>query len=102
MNFLDRVGAALVHPRRALAAADAGQGGMPDALLLVLLKIVCTETQVLVIGLWTSVKVGAGAALAGLLARLMAVVGTDLLLLVGGGVAVTLCAGRKRDATRDF
>jgi 16S rRNA (cytidine1402-2'-O)-methyltransferase len=68
MAFLDRVGAALVSPRRALAAADAGEGGMPDALLLIALKILCTETQLLVVSLWSLVVVGPSAALAAIVA----------------------------------
>jgi len=100
--FVDRVGAALVAPRRALAAADAGVGGMPDALLLVLAKIICTETPLLVASLWSLVVIGPGAMFATLAARLGAVVGTDLFLLAGGGIVVTLLAGRRRDATRDF
>ena len=102
MNFVDRVGAALVEPRRALCAADAGKGGMPDALLLVLLKIVCTETPLLVASLWSLVVLGPGVALSALLARLAGVVGTDLLLLTVGGIAVFVLAGQRRDATRDF
>lgn len=102
MTFVERVGAAVTSPRSALAAAAAGRGGMPDALLLVALKIICTETRVLVVTLWMMVKVGPGPALAALSSRLSSVVGTDLLLLAGGGVVVTVFAGRRRDATRDF
>jgi hypothetical protein len=102
MNFVDRVGAALVEPRRALAAADAGRGGMPDALLLVLLKIVCAETPLLVASLWSLVVLGPGVALSALLARLAGVIGTDLLLLTVGGVFVFALAGPRREASRDF
>ena len=102
MNFVDRVGAALVEPRRALAAVDAGRGGMPDALLLVLLKVVCTETPLLVASLWSLVVLGAGVTLSALLARLAGVIGTDLLLLTVGGVAIFAFAGPRRDAARDF
>src|SRR5215475_6712949 len=102
MNFLDRVGAALVEPRRALAAADAGRGGMPDALLLVLLKVVCTETPLVVASLWSLVVLGPGVALSALLARLAGVIGTDLLLLTVGGVFIFALAGRRREAARDF
>lgn len=102
MNFALRVGAALVEPRRALAAADAGRGGMPDALLLVLLKVVCTETPLLVASLWSLVVLGPGVALSALLARLAGVIGTDLLLLTVGGVAIFVFAGPRRDAARDF
>jgi hypothetical protein len=102
MSFIDRVGTALVAPRRALAAADAGRGGMPDALLLVLLKVVCTETPLLVASLWSLVVLGPGVALSALLARLAGVIGTDLLLLTVGGVAIFAFAGPRRDATRDF
>src|SRR5215470_12641956 len=102
MMFVDRVGSALVAPRRALVAADAGQGGMPDALLLVLLKVVCTETSLVVASLWSLVVLGPGVALSALLARLAGVIGTDLLLLTVGGVAIFACAGPRRDAARDF
>src|SRR5215470_8894267 len=102
MMFVDRVGSALVAPRRALVAADAGRGGMPDALLLLLLKVVCTETPLLVASFWSLVVLGPGVALSALLARLGSVVGTDLLLLTLAGAAIFIFAGPRRDAPRDF
>jgi hypothetical protein len=102
MGFVDRVGAALVAPRRALADAEAGRGGLPDAVLLLVLKLVCTETQALVVGLWSFVAVGPVVALRALLAHLSGALGTDLVLLVAGGAAVTLLAGRRRNPSRDF
>jgi hypothetical protein len=102
MRFVDRIGAALVDPRRALAEADAGAGGLGDAATLLLLKVVCGETQVLVAGLWGVVVVGPAPALRALMTRVSSVLGLDLILLVLGGLAVTLLAGRRRSASRDF
>jgi hypothetical protein len=102
LAFVDRLGAALVAPGRALAAAERGDGGMADALTLILLKVVCTETPLLVASLWSLVVLGPSVALRTLSARLAGVVGADLILLVVGGILVTVAAGRRRDGARDF
>ena len=102
MGFIDRVGAALVAPRRALAAAEGGRGGLPDAVLLLVLKLLCFETQALVVGLWSFVAVGPGVALRALVAHVSTALGTDLVLLVAAGAVVTVLAGRRRNPARDF
>src|SRR5262245_52915368 len=102
MRFVDRIGAALVSPRRALEAADRGEGGMPDAMWLLILKIVCTETPLLFSALWGVVVRGPQAVIAALLAHLGTVLGWDLILLALAGFAITIGAGARRDMTRDF
>src|SRR5262249_33438135 len=102
MGFVDRVGAALVAPRRALATVEGGRGGLPDAVLLLVLKLLSFETQALVVGLWSFVAVGPGVAFRALIAHVSTALGTDLVLLVAGGAAVTVLAGRRRNPSRDF
>jgi hypothetical protein len=102
VRFVERVGAALVAPRAALAQAETGYGGLADAALLLALKVVCIETPSLIAALWSFVLVGPGLALRALLARLSEAIGVDLVLLVAGGALVTLAAGARRNPARDF
>ncbi len=105
IGFVDRVGRALVSPRRALAGADAGRRdapGAPDALLLVLLKLVCGEARFFVAAARAIPRFGIGVAWNAFTARLQAAIGMDLVLILAGGLAVTLLAGRKRSPARDF
>jgi hypothetical protein len=102
-RFADRIGRALVAPRRALADADHGDGGgAPDALVLLLLKVLCGEARFLVAAVWTLIVVGPGPAMSALAMQLSATIGLDLILILGGGVLITLAAGRRRAPSRDF
>jgi hypothetical protein len=105
MSFAERIGAALVAPRRALAAADAPDGAGragTDAALLLLYTVLALHTRDVVVGAWLvgseGVSVGLGA-LASLVGRS---VGTDLVFLLAAGALVTVAAGRRRSLGRDF
>jgi hypothetical protein len=102
LGFSDRVGRALVAPRAALAAADRGEGGASDALVLLGLKVLCTELRFLVAAAWALVVVGPAAAGGALVTRLSSVLGVDLIVIFGGALLVTLAAGRRRAVGRDF
>jgi thiol-disulfide isomerase/thioredoxin len=102
VGLAGRVGAAIVSPRAALEAADRGEGGSPDALRLLLLKFVSTETRTIVAALWTAMVNGVSVGLPPLLGRLSAAVGVDLLMILVAGVIITVAAGRKRSPSRDF
>lgn len=104
-SFVERIGAALVAPRAALAAADepeaAGRTGT-DAALLLLFTVLALHTKQVVIAVWLaatdSVSSGAGA-LVSLIGRS---VGTDLVFILVAGLLVTIAAGRRRSIGRDF
>ncbi len=102
MGLARRAGAAIVAPRLALAAADRGDGGAPDALRLLLLKFVAAETRTIVAALWATLVNGPSVGLPPLLARVSAAVGTDLLMILIAGLVITVAAGRKRSPSRDF
>jgi hypothetical protein len=104
-SFVERVGAALVAPRAALAEADephsAGTAGS-DVAALIGLVFAATYTREIVIAVWLgaveSIRVGAQA-LAGTLARAVA---WDLAVLFIAAFALTVTAGGKRAMGRDF
>ncbi len=99
-----RVGLAVIAPRRAFEISDAahGRAGLSDVATLLLLKFVCVEVRALVAVAWTMVTVGFMPGLGALGPRLQAALGLDLIVVFGGGVLVTLAAGRKRRPSRDF
>lgn len=102
MSFVDRVGAALVSPRAALAETDRGVGGSADVFKLLLLKFVCAEAKAIVAAFWTMAVVGVGDGFTTLLNRLAEAVGSDLVLILVGAVVVIAAAGKKRSPGRDF
>jgi hypothetical protein len=102
VKWVDRLGAALLAPKKAFAEADAGRGGAPDAALLLALAFVCAELRVLVQAIWTALVVGLGAGLSLLLGRLLDFAGDALVVWGLSGLAITLAAGRKRSPSRDF
>lgn len=106
MTFTDRIGLALVAPRRAFAASDAAAGrpgGLGDAFLLLGLKFLVTEVKTIVAALWLLVVRGEPLRVLTILAgRMQAAIGTDVLLILVGGVIVTVAAGARRQASRDL
>jgi hypothetical protein len=99
-----RVGLALVAPARAFQLADDadGRAGLGDVATLLFLKFVATEAKAIVVALWTMVSVGILPGLGALGPRVLAAIGLDLLLVFGGGLVVTVLAGRGRRPSRDF
>lgn len=102
MGFLERVGAALVAPRHALAIADTGRGGAGDLAILLALDFLATETRAIVAALWTIVVASPMAGLQALLAHMNSALGEDLVLWLGAGVLITVLAGGRRSPGRDF
>lgn len=110
-RLVERLGAALVAPPRALAAAeasadaDAGRAAAKtgsDATLLIALGVVAASTREVVAALWLlaagSVMDGLGL-LVGILAQAAAM---DLAFLFVAGLVITIAAGRKRSFGRDL
>jgi peroxiredoxin len=110
-RLVERVGAALVAPRRALVAAeaaanaDAGRAAArtgSDAALLIGLSAVAASTREVLAALWLlaagSVMDGLGL-LVGILAQAAAM---DLAFLFVAGLVITILAGRKRSLGRDL
>jgi uncharacterized membrane protein YphA (DoxX/SURF4 family) len=101
MSFLDRIGAAIVDPRRALATADRERKASGDTLVLLGLKVLCADLPALVAATMTFLLIGAGAGLQALLHALDEALRTDIVILVGALLVITVGAGRRRDWARD-
>jgi hypothetical protein len=99
---VDRLGAALVAPKKAFAEADGGRGGATDAAGLLALAFVSAELPIVVQAIWTALAAGLGAGLSLLLGRLLDFAGDALVVWGLSGLAITLAAGRKRSPSRDF
>jgi len=99
-----RLGLALIAPRRAFELAEAARGraGLTDVATLLLIKYVCVEARSFIFALWTIVQVGFLPGLGALGPSLQRALGLDLIVVFGGGVLVTLAAGKKRHLSRDF
>lgn len=101
----DRIGAALVAPRRALAAADdeaaAGRAGS-DLAALIVLGFVAAHLRELVAAAWLGWSHGVGIGLGAFVNALSRAIATDVLVLFGAGLLLTLVAGRARAPGRDF
>jgi hypothetical protein len=104
-TWLERLGAALVMPARAMAASDTsgGSGRAPaDLAVLILAGFMASRLPRLVKAGWLAAD---GAAMDGahmLLADLSAQLMAPLLFVVIGGVALTIAAGRRRSLAADF
>ncbi|GAB4517350.1 MAG: hypothetical protein Tsb0020_35940 [Haliangiales bacterium] len=105
-GFIERIGAALLAPREAVAAADekaASEGRTgSDVALLIGLVFAAVYTHVVVAAVWLAVDesfVNALVVLFGALARNAA---NDLAFVFIAGVALTLAAGRRRSFGRDI
>jgi len=104
-NFVDRIGAALAAPRRALTVADteeaAGKAGS-DAALLILLSFVAVHTSEVVVAGWLTKTEGIRVGLTAVAGSLSRSLGIQLVVLFAAGVSLTLAAGRRRSLGRDF
>lgn len=104
-SFVERIGAAVAAPRRALAAADAEEaagktGG--DVALLILISVLAVNTRAVVAAVWLAAVDGVRIAVSALMGTLTAALTTDLVFLFGAGVVVTVLAGKRRSIGRDF
>lgn len=104
-SFIDRIGAALVAPRAALAAADAqdaaGRTGT-DAAVLLLFGVFAVHTTQVAVSIWLGVADSIASGLSALVALIGRSVGTDLVFILVAGVVVTAAAGKRRSMGRDF
>ena len=104
-GWMERLGAALVAPTRALAASDseAGAGRAPaDLAVLVLAGFMAVSLPRLVKAGWLVVE---GAAMDGvhmILADLSGALMAPLVFVVVAGAALTVLAGRHRSTAADF
>jgi len=103
--WMERLGAALVAPARALAASEtgAGSGRAPaDLAVLILAAFMASRVPRLVKAGWLVVD---GAGLDGvhmLLAELSGTLMAPLLFVVAGGIVVSVLAGQRRSMAADF
>lgn len=104
-GFIERIGAALLAPRQALAAADApqasGKAGS-DAAWLIALAFLVTHTREVVLSVWLFAVEGLMVGLTTLMGSLGRAVTMDLAFLFVAGIALTILAGSKRAVNRDF
>lgn len=104
-GWVERLGAALVAPTRALAASETsdGSGRAPaDLAVLILAAFMATRLPLLVKVGWL---VSDGTGMDGvhlLLADLSGALMAPLLFVVVAGMAVTILAGRRRSTASDF
>jgi hypothetical protein len=104
-NLLERLGAALAAPGRALALAEtpAGSGHAPaDLALLLLAGFAATHVVALTRAGWLAVDGSAMDAVRMVLSDLSAALFAPILFVLVGGVAVTVLAGHRRAPAADF
>ena len=104
-RWMDRIGAALVAPRAALRASDGpeGQGrASSDITTLLLLTIAAIETELFVTVGWMVADGEYSGALTVLVTGAQKHLIMPIILLIGGGLALTLLAGKRRSTSRDF
>ena len=105
VGLLERLGAALAAPTRALAAAETpdGSGRAPaDLALLLLAGFMATHVVALTRAGWLVVDGAAMDAVRMILSDLSATLFAPILFVLIGGVAVTVLAGHRRAPAADF
>lgn len=104
-GFIERIGAALVAPRQALAEADepdaAGRAGS-DIAALIGLVFLATHTREIVYAMWVGAAESVRAGVLGLAGALSRAIAMDLAALFIAAFGLTIAAGRKRAMGRDF
>ncbi len=93
MSFADRIGGVLVAPRRTLGAVAAGEGGLRDVTLLLLLRLVAGETVQLAKGIAAMPSLGFAEGAREMLRAAMAILPDAIGMLIGA-VVMALFAGR--------
>lgn len=104
-SLLERLGAALAAPTRALAAAEApaGSGRAPaDLALLLLAGFAATHVVALTRAGWLVVDGAAMDAVRMILSDLSATLFAPIVFVLIGGVAITVLAGHRRAPAADF
>jgi hypothetical protein len=104
-GWIERLGAALAAPTRALAASEtsAGTGRAPADLAVLILAAFMASHLPLLVKIGWLVKDGTGMdGVHLLLADLSAALMTPLLFVVVAGIAVTVLAGQRRQTASDF
>lgn len=105
VGFIERLGAALLTPRNALAEADeldaAGRAGT-DLAALIGLVFLATHTREITYAIWVGAAESLRAGAVGLAGALSRAVAMDLALLFIAAFALTITAGKKRAMGRDF
>ena len=102
-HFITRVGAALIAPASALAAASRHIGKTPgDAALLLMLAFVAVNTRDVVAAGWMAVDGEIAHGARTLVSNLARVASAPLVFLVAGGIGVTVFAGKRRSLGSDF
>ncbi len=104
VGFVDRLGLALIAPRRACAISDElrGRAGLSDAFTLLCAKVLCLELPSLVRAVWAMIVNGVGSGATGVGMAIQDAAGVDLILLLAAGLLITIGAGRRRAPGRDF
>ncbi len=105
-GFIERIGAALLAPREAVAAADekaASEGRTgSDVALLIGLGFAAVYTHVVVAAVWLAIDESFVNALVVLFNALARNAANDLAFVFVSGIALTLAAGRRRSFGRDI
>lgn len=104
-RWIDRVGAALVAPKLALAASDtqAGRGrASSDIALLLLIALIARETHLLVTAGWMLLDGEWAGAFTVLVTGAQKYLVVGVVLLLVGTVCLSLLAGRRRSMPDDF
>jgi thiol-disulfide isomerase/thioredoxin len=110
-RLVERIGAALVAPRRALAAAEEASGNAQgggaartgsDVAWLIALSVVAASTREVLAALWLVAAGSVRDGIAVLMSILSRAAAMDLVFLLVAGVGITLLAGRRRSLGRDL
>lgn len=101
-GFVERIGAAVLRPDLAAAALCEGRpGGVRDVLILVLPRLVASETQLVALTLVQADVAGGGAV--GVMGSLVGLLGAllpDVLLVCLGAIAMTIALGAREKRLR--
>lgn len=102
-SISQRLGEALIAPVRALAAADRDPGRTSgDAAILLVLYFAAVHTDTLVSAGWQLLGGEVGLGLQTLVRQLAQTITAPLVFLFGGGMILTLVAGKRRSLGADF
>ena len=104
-SFVERIGAALVAPRRALAAAEAQRAlrkTATDLALLIILGFVAVKARHLFAMGWLGISDSLTIALSSFVNTLSRSLATDLAFLLIASIALTVLAGSQRSLAREF